>query len=497
MPRWRPLPEELDPQIKEFASQLRRLVDRSGMSVATIADRTGYSKSSWERYLNGRLLPPRGATQALAEVTGTDVRHLGTMWELAERAWSRSEMRHDATMEAISVAQARAALGEFGDEPSQGKKRGLGRGRGKDKTAKDKGGAPGNGAVPGADAGPVAPPPVSPPAAPAPGPVSAPPPADDGDTAVFRAVRATREEDSGGAPADAVPSDAPSSDAGEGATRGIRAAAVEAPPETPSAPPRRPQGGHYAAPSATPSAPGPQRVDPASWGANRGTARRTGAPNVSHDTRQGMSPDASGSGAGPRTTALPAGDVPGPPAPAGPTGPAGSGGSGRRRVTMFLAGVVGALVVIAAAVLLFDLTGKDETVAKPSPSASKKDTKLPAGVKCQGADCTGKDPENMGCGGQHAKTTSSAWVGQSYVEVRYSKVCEASWARVTGAAQGDVVKVEAGKGSQSDEVGATSDAYTEMVAAKSGDAARACATLATGGNGCTQPGTTAPSRGAQ
>ncbi|MBR7677891.1 DUF2690 domain-containing protein, partial [Streptomyces daliensis] len=221
-------------------------------------------------------------------------------------------------------------------------------------------------------------------------------------------------------------------------------------------------------PSATPSAPGPQRVDPASWGANRGTARRTGAPNVSHDTRQGMSPDA-----------------------------AGSGGSGRRRVTMFLAGVVGALVVIAAAVLLFDLTGKDETVAKPSPSASKKDTKLPAGVKCQGADCTGKDPENMGCGGQHAKTTSSAWVGQSYVEVRYSKVCEASWARVTGAAQGDVVKVEAGKGSQSDEVGATSDAYTEMVAAKSGDAARACATLATGGNGCTQPGTTAPSRGAQ
>ncbi|OEV28496.1 hypothetical protein AN219_20595, partial [Streptomyces nanshensis] len=130
MPRWRPLPEELDPQIREFTSQLRRLVDRSGMSVATIADRTGYSKSSWERYLNGRLLPPRGAAHALGDVTGIDIRHLETMWELAERAWSRDEMRHDQTMEAIRVAQAREALGEFwDDEPAKGRKWG----RNKDK----------------------------------------------------------------------------------------------------------------------------------------------------------------------------------------------------------------------------------------------------------------------------------------------------------------------------------------------------------------------------
>ncbi|MFG7946703.1 helix-turn-helix domain-containing protein, partial [Streptomyces cacaoi] len=128
MPRWKALPDELDPQIKEFTSQLRRLVDRSGMSIATVADRTGYSKSSWERYLNGRLLPPRGATQALAEVTGTEVRHLGTMWELAERAWSRSEMRHDVTMEAIQVAQARAALGVDEDESAKGRKRRRGKG---------------------------------------------------------------------------------------------------------------------------------------------------------------------------------------------------------------------------------------------------------------------------------------------------------------------------------------------------------------------------------
>lgn len=114
MPRWRALPDELDSQVREFAGQLRRLVDRSGLSIAAVADRTGYSKTSWERYLNGRLLAPKGAIVALAEVTGTNPVHLTTMWELAERAWSRSEMRHDMTMEAIRISQARAALGETG-----------------------------------------------------------------------------------------------------------------------------------------------------------------------------------------------------------------------------------------------------------------------------------------------------------------------------------------------------------------------------------------------
>src|SRR5882757_2338849 len=118
MPRWRALPDELDPQVREFASQLRRLVDRSGLSIAAVADRTGYSKTSWDRYLNGRLLAPKGAIVALAEVTGTNPVHLTTMWELAERAWSRSEMRHDMTMEAIRISQARAALGEFGGPPA-------------------------------------------------------------------------------------------------------------------------------------------------------------------------------------------------------------------------------------------------------------------------------------------------------------------------------------------------------------------------------------------
>ncbi|MEE4490893.1 DUF2690 domain-containing protein [Streptomyces sp. BE230] len=123
MPRWKALPEELDPQIREFTGQLRRLVDRSGLSIAALADRTGYSKTSWERYLNGRLLAPRGAIVALAEATGTNQAHLNTMWELAERAWSRAEMRHDMTMEAIRITQARAALDEAGGPRGHGRSR--------------------------------------------------------------------------------------------------------------------------------------------------------------------------------------------------------------------------------------------------------------------------------------------------------------------------------------------------------------------------------------
>lgn len=516
MPRWRALPEELDPQIREFASQLRRLVDRSGMSVATIADRTGYSKSSWERYLNGRLLPPRGATQALAEVTGTDVRHLGTMWELAERAWSRSEMRHDVTMEAIQVAQARAALGEFGDEQDKGRRRRKGRG------------GSGAGDARAAAEGPVAPPSPSPspsdqargPAGPAeaagqagaartgdaavpyprtgsPAPAASAPSA----ASASSASRSPRTEMSG--PDDGTRAlrrtPAPSPGPDERTTRlrkdppGAAASAAGAAGTRERATPEQ-RGRGQGSPVAS-SSRGQQRVDMAAWGAPA-PAVDPGGPG------QGQAPGAPGAGAGdlggPATTVQPpvppgGPDMPGPATPGAPGGGgrgrrAVKGGAGRRRVTMLLAGIVGALVVVAAAVLFFDLGGGDDSVA-PSPSATKKTENLPSGVKCSGEDCSGKDPETMGCGGQYAKTTSSAWVGPSYVEVRHSKVCKASWARITSAVTDDELRI-AGPGGQdeSDEVGTTNDAYTKMVSVLKADDAKACAILAVGTKGCTTPG---------
>lgn len=368
MPRWKALPDELDPQVREFASQLRRLVDRSGLSIAAVSDRTGYSKTSWERYLNGRLLAPKGAIVALAEVTGTNPMHLTTMWELAERAWSRSEMRHDMTMEAIRISQARAALSEFGAPPAGGR----------------------NG--------------------------------------------------KGGRSATATP--------------GVAGPAGVSPsvPVQPSAQER--EGTSYGAASA--------------YGGSGSSG--SAAPHSNSNSNGGGS--APGGGRGP-----------------GAPVPASSGGQGKRRVTMFLAGVVGVLVVVAAAYFLTkgDGSTQDESGPETSTSASSSAPELPAGVECSGKDCTGQDPENMGCGGELATTTSSVTVGTARVEVRYSKTCSAAWARITQAAPGDQVTISSsGAAEQQGQVDTDTDAYTPMVAVKDAGDAKACAALKAGGEGCTK-----------
>ncbi|MFE3514852.1 DUF2690 domain-containing protein [Streptomyces sp. NPDC059166] len=117
MARWKALPDELDPQMREFVLRLRVLVDHAGLSIAAVADRTGYSRASWGRYLGGTLLAPKGAVVALAEVTGTPPQHLAALWEPAERAWSRSEARHRMTMEVIGAARARTAHENAGEPP--------------------------------------------------------------------------------------------------------------------------------------------------------------------------------------------------------------------------------------------------------------------------------------------------------------------------------------------------------------------------------------------
>lgn len=379
MPRWRDLPEELDPQVREFTGQLRGLVDRSGMSVVAIADRTGYSKTSWERYLGGRLLPPQGAVEALAEATGADAGHLSTLWELAERAWSRAEARHDVTMEAIRVDRARAALEEF------------------------------------------APPPVE------------------------------KEKKNGRKPAKSRPA----------AFLGVQGA-----------------------PSVrTVEVPGPEHplVEPV-------PAAKSPAPPISPAPPASSAPLTSSAPPGPGTPPpTPVADEPGPPRPAGRP---------RRRIALFAAGVVGTLLIVAGAVLV---TGQgddgekraQQPVKPPATTASR----LPAGVKCSGDGCGGKDPQAMGCGGKYATTTANAMVGTAYVEVRYSKVCAAAWARIARAAPGDQVRVSApakggGPGrTESGKVDADGDAYTAMVAADAASRATACATLTGGRRGCTSQDT--------
>ncbi|MBT2421435.1 DUF2690 domain-containing protein [Streptomyces sp. ISL-22] len=425
MPRWRALPDELDPQVREFASQLRRLVDRSGLSIAAVADRTGYSKTSWERYLNGRLLAPKGAIVALAEVTGTNPIHLTTMWELAERAWSRSEMRHDMTMEAIRISQARAALSEFGAPPANAK------GGGKAGKAVRKSGSAT--ATPGV-AGPAGVAPTVPPAVPV--------------QPTAPEVRDSAVRDS--AVRDSAVRDSTGGDVREGNSWGVAG---------------------YRGPTPT-------------GGRTAGASGASGAAGVS-----GVSggPGASGAVPGSPGAQSPYGE---PPRGARPGRGSSAGGGGKRRLTMFLAGVVGVLVVIAAVFYLTDIGGKDkngDAAKSPSPSATT-DPDLPAGVKCSGDSCTGKDAESMGCSGDLVTTAKTATVGAAVVEVRYSETCGAAWGRITQAAQGDEVVVTVGKTKQTGSITVAGDtiAYTPMVAVKDAGDATACVTLAAGQEGCTQ-----------
>ncbi|MFJ8446931.1 helix-turn-helix domain-containing protein [[Kitasatospora] papulosa] len=190
---------------------------------------------------------------------------------------------------------------------------------------------------------------------------------------------------------------------------------------------------------------------------------------------------------------------PQPPHPAPDPGTAGSRrgagpgrprGGGRRRIALFLAGVLGALLLMAGAVLFIGLGGDDDAgavTAAPSAEPGPGAARPPAGVECGGAGCAGQDPETMGCGGRFADTVARATVGGTLVEVRWSETCGAAWARLTRASAGDTVRITAGSSEQEGAVGAEADAYTPMVAADEASDARACATLASGATGCTTP----------
>lgn len=67
---------------------LRELRAGAGLSLVALAERTAYSKSSWERYLNGKSLPPRQAVQELCRLANEPDGRLLALWEIAESHWS-------------------------------------------------------------------------------------------------------------------------------------------------------------------------------------------------------------------------------------------------------------------------------------------------------------------------------------------------------------------------------------------------------------------------
>ncbi|MDQ0715300.1 transcriptional regulator with XRE-family HTH domain [Streptomyces luteogriseus] len=99
MSRWKGLPEELDPRVRQLVVRLRRAKDHSGLSLRRLAAKTGYSTSSWERYLSGRSLPPGDAVEAMARLGGDDPTRLLALREVAAEAWGTTAEAWGTTAE--------------------------------------------------------------------------------------------------------------------------------------------------------------------------------------------------------------------------------------------------------------------------------------------------------------------------------------------------------------------------------------------------------------
>ncbi|MCX5064480.1 XRE family transcriptional regulator [Micromonospora lupini] len=86
--RWRALPHTLPAPCTLLVTELRELKDRSRLSLDQLAAATAISRSSWERYLNGKQFPPRQAVRALCEAACEPDGRVLTCWDVADAAWS-------------------------------------------------------------------------------------------------------------------------------------------------------------------------------------------------------------------------------------------------------------------------------------------------------------------------------------------------------------------------------------------------------------------------
>ncbi|MFF7164501.1 helix-turn-helix domain-containing protein [Streptomyces sp. NPDC008086] len=101
------------PERARLAAALRELKGRTGLSLAALAAKTAFSKSSWDRYLNARTVPPRDAVQELCRLAGEPEGRCVALWEIAE-----SQGSGRATEEAPAPPEGPPPGGDAADDGS-------------------------------------------------------------------------------------------------------------------------------------------------------------------------------------------------------------------------------------------------------------------------------------------------------------------------------------------------------------------------------------------
>jgi transcriptional regulator with XRE-family HTH domain len=87
---WKPLPDDISPSARSLVDELRAIRDRSGLSLSQLSARTHYSKSSWERWLNGKRPITPQALASLSACADFDVAKLETLLAQASVEWTDS-----------------------------------------------------------------------------------------------------------------------------------------------------------------------------------------------------------------------------------------------------------------------------------------------------------------------------------------------------------------------------------------------------------------------
>ncbi|MFB7590223.1 DUF2690 domain-containing protein [Streptomyces sp. NPDC056169] len=140
--------------------------------------------------------------------------------------------------------------------------------------------------------------------------------------------------------------------------------------------------------------------------------------------------------------------------------------------------VVVGMSVVGAVVLDGDTDRRKEArpPAGPPASSSFPVSAAPTSTaECQGASCFGMDPKYAVC--QEDAVTYYTGSGHGIrVELRFSAMCQAAWAKMSGTSQGDVVRVtnNAGRSRHYTQQWGH-DAHSTMVEALNPDDAKACA----------------------
>ncbi|MCI3932566.1 helix-turn-helix domain-containing protein [Streptomyces sp. AN091965] len=110
-------PSAPPPACLPLAEALRELRERTGLSLEALGRRTAYSKSSWERYLNGKKPVPRKAVLALCALADEPPGRLLALWDLADAAWSGRSARGDGAGEGDRPAEGGTAEGGTAEDP--------------------------------------------------------------------------------------------------------------------------------------------------------------------------------------------------------------------------------------------------------------------------------------------------------------------------------------------------------------------------------------------